>query len=746
MLKNAKWITYDQKFAESLHKYPCLEYRRSLDLCRPAGKLTKATVFASAIGLYKITVNGKEITDTLFNPGWTNYQTRIQYQTYDVTSLIEDKNDISILSANGWAVHFRHPSDYDHTAVIFAVYLTFEDGSSQYLSTDESWDVYTNAISGAHFYHGESVDLTHTPKSLGKAVCDTQNPGELIETVGEPIREMARVAPKKLIITPKGERVIDFGQNLAGYVEIKVKGRRGDRVALSFAEVLDSDGNFYTANYRSAKNDVNYVLSGENDVLKPTFSFQGYRYIRLDEYPFEEVDLSCFTSVAVFSDMERTGNFDCGNEKINKLYSNIIWGQRSNYLDVPTDCPQRDERLGWTGDAQVFCKTAAINYNVKKFFEKWLGDVRIAQGNDGAVPSVVPTPGGKNVGHRASAAWADAATVCPMEIYLAYGDKELLKKQFSMMKAWVDYVHRFGKYEFLWIGDRHFGDWLALDNPDPNGYVGATQTDLIASAFYAYSTSLVVRAGKILGEDVSEYEELYTNVRNAFRSTFMKDSLPCTLKEADGLSDRVQEITQTGIVLILKFGLCEDCEREKLVNKLCELIDAFDGRMSTGFVGTPYILHALSENGRADRAYDLLFQEKCPSWLFSVNRGATTIWEHWDSMREDGSFWSTDMNSFNHYAYGSVFDWIFGVAVGIKVPDDGAGYKHITIEPHPDRRMGFVKCSEKVASGTIFASWSYLEGDTVRYEYRIPKGVTADLTLPCGKKYTLSAGEYVFEE
>jgi len=332
-----------------------------------------------------------------------------------------------------------------------------------------------------------------------------------------------------------------------------------------------------------------------------------------------------------------------------------------------------------------------------------------------------------------------------MEIYLAYGDKEMLRSHFPMMKKWVDYIHNYGKHEYLWVGTTRYGDWLALDNPDPKGYIGATQTDLIASAFFAHSTSLVIRAGKILSEDVSEYENLYKNVRNAFRSAFMKDGLPCTLKEADGLSERVKEITQTGIILILKFGLCEENEREALVNKLCELIDEFGGRMSTGFLGTPYILHALSENGRADRAFDLLFQEKTPSWLFSVNQGATTIWEHWDSIREDGSFWSTDMNSFNHYAYGCVYDWIFGVCAGVKACEEGAGYKKITVEPHTDPRLGFINCSLKTQNGTIRSSWRYLADGTVRFEYEIPNGTTAELTLPNGERHTLTGGEYVFE-
>ena len=738
MLSTAKWITAGENLVDI-----CPDFRKSFALDFDLQNVKSAKVYASAMGFYKITINGKSVTDTVSNPGWTSYFNRVQYQCFDVTNLISDQNSVSIMGANGWAVDFRKKGQFSKNICIIArIEITYDDGTTQTVVTDESWDVFTSHILYAHIFHGETVDLTHEAEFVCKAMIDGQEKPKIVEQSGEFVREKIRVCAKKLIITPKGEKVIDFGQNMAGYVEIRLRGNRGDKISMTFAEVLDSDGNFYNANYRSAKNILTYTLSGGDDVLKPTFTFQGYRYARLDLYPFDEVDISAFTSIAVFSDMERTGDFSCGNEKINQLYSNIVWGMRSNYIDIPTDCPQRDERLGWTGDTQVFCRTATLNYNVKKFFKKWLEDVALDQYEDGGIPSIVPA---FPEGHRKAAGWGDAATICPMEIYLAYGDKEMLRSHFPMMKKWVDYIHNYGKHEYLWVGTTRYGDWLALDNPDPKGYIGATQTDLIASAFFAHSTSLVIRAGKILSEDVSEYENLYKNVRNAFRSAFMKDGLPCTLKEADGLSERVKEITQTGIILILKFGLCEENEREALVNKLCELIDEFGGRMSTGFLGTPYILHALSENGRADRAFDLLFQEKTPSWLFSVNQGATTIWEHWDSIREDGSFWSTDMNSFNHYAYGCVYDWIFGVCAGVNACEEGAGYKKITVEPHTDPRLGFINCSLKTQNGTIRSSWRYLADGTVRFEYEIPNGTTAELTLPNGERHTLTGGEYVFE-
>ena len=494
---------------------------------------------------------------------------------------------------------------------------------------------------------------------------------------------------------------------------------------------------------RDATNENIYISNGEENLFKPSFCFQGFRYIRLDEYPGEEIDLSDFTAIAIHSDIKRTGDFVCGNEKINRLYSNIIWGQLSNYIDVPTDCPQRDERLGWTGDAEIFCRTAAINFNVKRFFEKWLGDVAIEQGEDGSVAGVVPAPYGTV--SRISAAWGDVATVCPWEIYRAYGDKELLRSHYPMMKKWVEYMHSFGEDEFLYVGGFHYGDWVALD-AGADQYVGATQTDLIASAYFAYSTELVIKAGRVLGEDVSYFEELYKNVREAFREAFMKDGLPTLYMKADALSTErpVKPITQTAISLILRFGLCEDSEREGLIKALVALIDENGGRMSTGFVGTPHILHALSENGRSDVAYNLILQEESPSWLFSVNHGATTVWEHWDGIREDRTYWSTDMNSFNHYAYGAVFDWMFGVMVGIDIPEGKTAYSEITFAPVPDKRIGFARASIETERGKITGGWTYLDSGKVRYELSLPEGVTAVVKLLGMPEKRVTGGKYTF--
>ncbi len=744
MFENAKWICAGKSLNDISPRFKKRFYTDK--------EIVKATAYVTAMGLYELYIDGKKAGDALLTPGWTSYPNRVQYQAYDITDLLRKDSEISILGGKGWAMSYlawenNHNTYADEISVLCQIDLTYDDGSAESIVSDESWEVWTSHILDSELYHGETVDFTAKITCVGNAAEKKGITVAPVAHVGEYVREQERVAAKELILTPKGERVIDFGQNLAGYVEIRVKGKKGSKIVLTHAEVLDKDGNFYTENYRTARNRNVYVLSGGEDVFKPHFCFQGYRYIRLDEFPHEEIELSAFTSVAIYSDMKRIGYFHCGDERINQLYSNILWGQRSNFVDVPTDCPQRDERLGWTGDAQVFCRTASINYHTETFFRKWLGDMMLEQSEEGAVYGIVPMVGELKCG--ISAAWGDAATVCPWEIYRAYGNKELLRSHYSMMKKWVEYMHATGEEEYLWLGGKHYGDWLSMDTVgDEKGVKrGGTQQDLIAGAYFAYSTELVIKAGRALGEDVTYFEELYQNVRAAFRKAFMKDGMPKVYPKSDGLATNreIKEVTQTSLALILKFGLYEESERQGLADALVRMIRENGNRMTTGFVGTPYILHALTENGYAHVAYDLLFQEKAPSWLFSVLHGATTMWEHWDSMKEDGSFWSTAMNSFNHYAYGAVCDWLFGGVAGIQVLDDGAGYKHVSIEPHPDKRLGMADYSIETKGGVLRSAWQY-NGKEIRYTITVPEGATAEVKLPGGKRSVLSKGAYLFVE
>lgn len=744
----AKWITSPNDFGAASYTI-----KKEFFIEK---EVRKAILNASAMGIYVPYINGKRVGQNVFAPGWTSYNHRIQYQTYDITTLISQKNNIEFSVGQGWAVGYisydaQNHKFADHSSLIAWIDIIYTDGSQATLITDTDWEVYTSEITFSEIYHGETVDKTAHIEFVGKAIL-SEVTTELIPQVGEFITEHELLAPIEVIHTPKGELVLDFGQNMTGYVQVSVQGPRGSRIVIHHAEVLDNDGNFYTENLRKARNEITYILSGGEDIFKPSFSFQGFRYIKLVEYPFDTVEPNSFRAIAVHSDIKRTGYFRCGNEKINQLYHNIIWGQKSNFLDIPTDCPQRDERLGWTGDAQVFCRTAAINFDVEKFFRKWLGDIRLEQDENGAVYGVVPRSF-KNKKNRISAAWGDAICIIPWQLYLAYGNKEILAENFSAMKKWVDYMHSAGPEEYLWLGGVHYGDWLAMDAGE-DSFVGATSNDLIASAFFAYSTELVIKTGEILGENIEKYRILYKNVLNAFRNYFMENGMPkeefpytevSTVDHPNPIDITRRGITQTALTLILHFGLCTPEERPPLTEKLVSLIKENGNLMSTGFVGTPYLLHVLSENGYTELAYELLMQEKTPSWLYSVCHGATTMWEHWNSIKEDGSFWSTEMNSFNHYAYGAVFDWIFGVSIGITTTSEAPGYMKIKLAPHPDKRLGFAEASINSRNGLIRSYW-YYKNNIVYYEFDIPEGVTAHLTLPSGYTETLNAGNYCFTE
>ena len=717
-------------------------------------KVRSAILRISGLGVYSAYLNGKKLGKQVLAPGWTSYSSRVQYETFDVTDLLEGENLLSMTVGMGWAVgRIGYRGDRGlyskNLCAVCELELTLSDGTKQYIVSDESFEVWTSQITFTDLYDGETVDKTLVPTLLGNAV-KNDNFFNLVEQIGADICEQEKICARELIVTPKGERVIDFGQNMTGYVSLNIQAKHGDRINLSFGEVLDSDGNFYNENYRSAKNDVTYICSGEADSFKPTCSFQGFRYVRLNEYPFDDVDLDAFRAIVVHSEMERLGHFACGDAKINQLYHNIIWGQKSNYLDIPTDCPQRDERLGWTGDTQVFCRVGAMNFDVRKFFKKWLGDLRLEQREDGAIYGICPQNFAGNYRTRIGAGWGDAATIVPWTMYEIYGDESFLSENFEMMRRWVEYQRSAGDEEYLWLGGYHYGDWLAMDAGE-DSYVGATSNDLLATAFYAHSVDLLIRAGEVLGKDMTEYRALADNVRKAFREYFMENGMPKAefplteqVQPGKTPSDSVRQgLTQTALVLILHFNLCLPEERAALADKLCELIDQWGGKMTTGFLGTPYILHALSENGKQDVAYKLFFAEESPSWLYSVNHGATTMWEHWNSLKEDGSFWSTDMNSFNHYAYGAVGDWMYGEICGVKIVDGGVGYKKFRIAPQPCERLGFARCALDTVAGRIKSAW-YYTNESICFEFSVPEGSEATITLPNGFEETVTGGNYCY--
>jgi alpha-L-rhamnosidase len=528
----------------------------------------------------------------------------------------------------------------------------------------------------------------------------------------EPVRITKRTPAKELILTPKGEKVLDFGQNMAGIVEVKVQGAKGQKVVIRHAEILDKDGNFYPETLRQAKSTDTFICDGTEQTFLPHFTFHGFRYICVEG--LEEVNPGDFTACTLHTDMKATGSFTCSNELVNQLQSNIQWGQRSNFLDIPTDCPQRDERLGWTGDAQVFSKTASYNMETALFFKKWLRDLKSEQTKEFGPPHVVP-----NIlsDQEAAAAWSDAATIIPWTVYQVFGDKQVLEEQYDSMKGYVDYITEHCGENGLWQTGYQYGDWLALDKEEGADRTGATDKYLVANAYYAYSTDIVRKTAQILeqDEDVRKYGKLYENIVRLFREEYITRT------------GRMVSETQTGCVLALYFGLSEEKHRARIAKSLETNIANHKNHLSTGFVGTPYLCHVLSENGMHDLAGTIFLKEDYPSWLYAVKRGATTIWERWNSIMPDGSFDESGMNSLNHYAYGSIGDWMYEKLAGINPAKPG--YKEIRIQPRFIKGITSVDASFDSVYGVIRSAWSCKEGKIV-IDVTIPANTTAQIVLP----------------
>lgn len=719
MLERSEWIKGCEKNLRGGTVY--------LKNFRCAAKAEKAILKISALGVYEVKLNGERVGDFILAPGWTSYSNRLQVQSYDVTNLLKTENSLEVTVGQGWRAiaNKRDGSDflgYRDTALIAELTLVYADGRTESIVTDSSWTARESKLRYTNIYDGDIYDATFKAGSARHCICVDLEKDMLIPQEGEKIVEHERMPALQVIKTPAGETVIDFGQNMTGYVEFRIKGTPGAQATISHGETLDRDGNFYNANYRSADAQIKFICDGEEHTYKSALTFFGFRYIRLENWP-DEVKKENFTAVVVHSDIRRTGYFECSDETVNKLFKNIIWGQKGNFLDVPTDCPQRDERLGWTGDAQVFVRTASLNFDVERFFKKWLRDLAADQGRDGCVPHVIPNISDDMGG---SSAWSDAAVICPWEIYRTYGDKAVLEEQFDSMKAWIDWMRERSENGRR-SGGSHFGDWLGLDSPE-GSYKGATPEDLIATAYYKYSTELFIKAAHALGRDVAEYENIPAEAAAAFRREYMENG-------------RVKNATQTACVLALYFDITDD--RAATAEQLNELIERA-GHLETGFVGTPYLLHALSDNGYAETAYDLLLRREYPSWLYPISKGATTVWEHWDGIKPDGTMWSTDMNSFNHYAYGAVADWMYGAAAGINSDPDRPGFEHIIFRPVTDRRLDFVKASIDTRRGTVASEWRR-ENGRIKYIFTVPEGCCASAIIG-GEKHEVGAGTHEFFE
>lgn len=734
----AAWI--EPGYPEDSVLRPSPLFRKSFTSSK---KVQSATAYITSHGMYEAHINNKRVGDAYLTPGWTSYNKQLQYQVYDVTGLVKQgPNAVGVALGSGW---YRGNLAWDglknvygkDIALLFQLQLNYTDGTTETIVSDESWKSSTGEIRYSEIYHGETIDARQKKNGWTEAGYNDANwsgvkvaahpMNVLVATYNEPIRKKETFQPVKIFTTPRGEKVIDFGQNLVGWVVIKARGRSGDTIRINHAEVLDKQGNFYTENLRAAKSEGNYILRGEaEEVFEPHFTFHGFRYIKVTGYP-GELRPENFTAVALYSDMKPTGIFTSSNPLINQLQHNIVWGQKGNFLDVPTDCPQRDERLGWTGDAQVFARTASFNMDVNNFFAKWLKDVAADQLPNGSVPFVVPNVLGQ--GAAGSAGWADVATIVPWNMYTVYGDKRLLEDQYPSMKGWVKYMTDSSR-NYLWNKGFHFGDWLSyMQDNDLMGRSAITDKYLIAQCFYAHSTQLLINAAKVLGrnEDLANYTALLRNIKEAF------------VKEYVTPTGRLVSGTQTAYVLALHFDMLPDNIREQAADRLVENIRSYGNHISTGFLGTPYICHVLSRYGKTDVAYDLLLQETFPSWLYPVKMGATTIWERWNGIRPDSTFEPASMNSFNHYAYGAIGDWMYRQMVGLNTDEESVGFKKIKIQPHIGGNFTYASATYQTRYGKLSSGWK-VENGKLLVDAIIPPNTTATIYIPAGSAETVVEG------
>jgi alpha-L-rhamnosidase len=727
----AKWIEIGK---DTLRYSPSPYFRKEFQLTR---SVASARIYVTSHGFYELELNGKKVGDQVLTPGWTSYGKRLQYQVYDVTKMLaKGKNAIgatlgdgwyrgTLAWGNNWAVYGKN------LGVLLQLKITYTDGSVSTVISDETWKAFQNGpIRMNDIYNGETYDATIKLTGWSNPGFDdtnwqnvrigNYNNSNLIASEGSPVKKIQEIKPVRVFRTPKGKLIVDMGQNMVGWLRLKVSGPKGTVVTLRHAEVLDKFGEFYTENLRVAKCQLTYTLAGGGvEIYEPRFTFMGFRFVEVTGFP-GELTADNLTGVVVHSDMAVTGHFECSNPLVNQLQHNIQWGQKGNFVDVPTDCPQRDERLGWTGDAQAFCRTAAYNMDVSSFFTKWLKDVATDQKQGGEVPDVIPDILNKQGALTAqpSAGWGDVSVIAPWTMYTVYGDKNFLENQYKSMKAWVEYIRKRSGDSLIWKDGSKYGDWLFY-HPPVNNHTesdGYTDHDFIATAFYAYSSSILADAAKALGktDDAKTYSDLYNKIKKVF------------IHEYVTAAGRVGTNSQTSYVLALKFNLLPDSLRARAAAFLEKDIKNRDNHLSTGFLGTPYLCHVLSDNGYTETAYNLLLQESYPSWLYPVKMGATTIWERWDGEKTDSTFEDAGMNSFNHYAYGAIGDWMYRVSAGIETM--GAGYKHIILQPHPTSKLTFSKASFESSYGTIASGWERKDGKVI-VRFEVPANTTATIVL-----------------
>lgn len=762
---NAAWIT--PKLNSSIQPILAKEFTLT-------EKAEEARIYICGLGVYELYLNGRKVGDEFLAPGYHSYDFHLQVQSYDVADYLEvGENEIQIWLGDGW---FKGRLGFDggftelygdKCYAIAELYVEYKDNPETVIYTDKSWKCKQSPITFSNIYDGEVYDARLEGLEDWVAVEENkpEGCGGLSDRYSLPIVKKEKFSVQEVIRTPRNELVFDFGQNLTGWVEFDCQLPEGTKIKLTASEIMQ-DGCFYHENLRTAKTEFTYISKGRKAHVRPHFTFYGFRYMKVE--CAEAIEADNFTAYHLRSDFEQIGWIETGSQKVDQLFSNALWSQKDNFLDVPTDCPQRDERLGWTGDAQVFSETACYNMYMPAFYRKYLWDMRAEQSIlGGSVPNVVPRLKEGMVAEHGSCPWADAGVIIPWNVYLHYGSRSLLEECYPGMKAWVDCERKreeaLGGQHLIKDGF-HFADWLALDNEQP-GPFGATDPLYIASAYYYKCTKIVSQAAKILtkykGEyqkDAEEYGGLAESILNAVQEKYFDENGSCLCK------------TQTGAALAIEFGLIpKDCQEVtpkleeqpegKLLEqkqpgrmqadrkhqegmRLEERVKENQGHLNTGFVGTTILCPALTHTGHHNTAVDLLLNEEFPGWLYCVNLGATTIWERWDSVLPDGRISEEGMNSLNHYSYGSIEAWMYGDVCGIKPLKPG--FREAVIEPHPDRRLGYAECKLNTAVGIYRSKWKYENDGKVTYEIQIPFHAEATVKFPNGECKRLKTGTYEF--
>lgn len=746
----AHWITDGSyRFTEKKVSPLPMTFRKNLNVKKP---IARAAVYATAMGIYELNINGKKAGDRYFAPGFTSYKHTLQYQKYDITDLLCKDNVITFTVAGGWAVGSfvftrKNRITADRQALLAEIRIKYSDGTCDVIGTDESWEVTTGGnYLMADFYDGEtydaSADMSHCAWHRASREKLKISP-EIMAEYGAPVRVRTIMRPISCTQREDGQLIYDFGQNFAGVICAHISAEKGRKVVFRHAEILGRDGSLATNLLRSAKATATYICrDGEQD-YSPVFTYMGFRYVGVSGVSKDEITLS---ALALCSDIESVGNFECSDERINRLQSNILWSATSNFIDIPTDCPQRDERMGWTGDIALFSPTACFNFDMARFLDKWLADVKSEQLKTGGIPNTVPVQGygfPATMPVMAVDFWGDACLLVPWALYMSGGDKALLEKMYPVMKKYVDACRfwagfGFGKNRYIWHTPHslHFGDWVAPGVPSMAEW--QKRSKWTATASLANTSGLLAKIAGLLGktEDAEKYSKLSKKVSDAYISVF-----------TDG-NGRLKNQFQTAYVLPLAFGMFPENQRGRAADNLAELVRKNDYCIGTGFPGTPYILFALADNGREDIAFRMLTNDKCPSWLYEVRAGGTTIWERWDALKEDGTLNSGQsdgtggMVSFNHYASGAIGQFLYTRVAGIE-PIEG-GYKSFRIRPLVGGGLTYAKAHTISPYGKISSSWK-TENGRFMLNISVPASTKCYVTLPDASFHEVGSGEYSFE-